>query len=80
MANRFQVQRTDPAKYAAVKRQQDTLREQCQGVLKVARICPYCNHRVDDVAKGDHGYSFTKCPHCGEEIVFPPIHFRFSRS
>lgn len=79
MANRYSVQVRDPEKYKAVKKQQNALKEQCRGVLRVARICPYCDHRVDDVAKGDHGYAFAKCPNCGEEVVFPPIHFRIAR-
>ena len=80
MANRFSPQAYDPAKYETVKKQQEALKAQCKGVFRVSRICPYCNHRVDDVAKGDHGYTFMKCPNCGEEIVFPPIHFRLARS
>ena len=79
MANRFSVRAYDPARYAAVKQQQDALKDQCKGLLTVARICPYCNHRINDVAKGDHGYTFAKCPHCKEEVIFPPIHFRLAR-
>jgi hypothetical protein len=78
MAHRFSAQSFDPAKYEAVKKQQDALKERCKGILRVARICPYCDHRVNDVAKGDHGYSFAKCPNCREEVVFPPIHFRLA--
>lgn len=80
MANRFSARTYDPVRYAAVKKQQEALKEQCRGLLTVARICPYCNHRIDDAVKGDHGYTFSKCPNCGEEVIFPPIHFRLARS
>lgn len=80
MANRFSAQAYDPKRYAAVKKRQEELKEQCSGMLRVARICPYCNHRIDDIAKGDHGYTFVKCPNCGEEVVFPPIYFRMARN
>ena len=75
MPNKFLAKKCDPVNYETVKKRQDVLKAKCKGVLRISRICPYCNHRIDDVAKGDHGYAFMKCPNCGEEIVFPPIRF-----
>lgn len=71
MANRFSPQAYDPAKYETVKKQQEALKAQCKGVLRVSRICPYCNHRVDDVAKGDHGY--CDFPHRKKNWMQPKV-------
>lgn len=68
----------DPERYEAVKRDQEELRKQCKGIMMLIRPCPYCGHRVESVARGVHGYSFTKCPNCGEEVVFPPVSFRLA--
>ena len=42
----------------------------------VARLCPYCEHKIEILYRGEHGPSRAKCPNCGEEVVFPPIAFR----
>lgn len=75
---RVNAQAYDPDRYEAVKREQDEIRNQCKGVMTIARLCPYCGHRVEHLARGSHGYSFTKCPKCGEEVAFPPISFRLA--
>lgn len=69
----------DPERYEVVKRDQEEIRRQCKGVMTLIRICPYCSHRVESLAMGSHGYSFTKCQNCGEEVVFPPVSFRMAR-
>ena len=69
----------DPERYAAVKKEQDKLRHRCQGLMTLVRICPYCEHKVESVSRGHHSYTFTKCPNCGEEIIFPPVSFRLAR-
>ena len=70
------VQQIDPARYARVRAAQDDLKRKAEGKLKMIRLCPYCEHRVESVAQGSHGYVITKYSHCGEEIVFPPLSFR----
>lgn len=70
------VQKQDPARYAAVKAEQDRLRKMCVGKMKVARLCPYCDHKIDELLQGNHGYTFAKCDRCGECVVFPPMSFR----
>lgn len=73
------VRQLDPARYARIKAEQDSLMKQAEGMLKMIRLCPYCDHRIESVAQGSHGYVITKCSHCGEEIVFPPLLFRRAR-
>ena len=73
------IQQNDPERYARIKAEQIDLKKQADSKLKLIRLCPYCEHRVESVAQGSHSYVITKCPHCGEEIVFPPISFRRAR-
>ncbi len=76
---RVNPQEYDPDRYEAVKREQEEIRRQCKGLMTLIRTCPYCGHRIEQVARGTHGYTFTKCPHCGEEVAFPPVSFRLAR-
>ena len=73
------VQRLNPARYAVIKAEQESLKKQADGKLKMIRLCPYCEHRVESVSQGTHGYVITKCSLCGEEVVFPPLSFRRAR-
>lgn len=69
----------DPERYDAVKKDQEEIRQKCKGIMTMVRICPYCGFRIEQVARGSHSYTFTKCQNCGEEVVFPPLSFRLSR-
>ncbi len=73
------VQQLDPVRYAKIKAEQDSLMKQAEGKLEMSRLCPYCENRIESVAQGSHGYVITRCSHCGEEIVFPPLLFRRAR-
>lgn len=70
------MQQLNPERYARVRAAQDALKAQCSGMMKMVRLCPYCDHRVENVVRGEHGYTFAKCSNCGEEVVFPPVSFR----
>jgi len=75
---KINIRLQNPEHYERVKAQQDALRAKCSAHLSIARLCPYCEHRVSVVLKGEHSYSKEKCPHCGEDIIFPPISFRLA--
>lgn len=49
------IQQVNPERYAQVKAAQDSLRRQCSGMMKMVRLCPYCDHRVENVVRGEHG-------------------------
>ena len=55
------------------------LKKQFSGQYTVARICPFCDCKVEILYRGSHGPSSIKCPNCGEEVLFPPVSFRRSR-
>lgn len=73
------IKKENPELYERVSKEQRALREKCSH-YKVARLCPYCGHKVTTVYKGDHGYSDEKCTNCGENVLFPPISFRMATS
>lgn len=70
------IKKKDPAHYAAVKAMQEKMINQCSMGVKLAKLCPYCMHKIEIIQSGSHGASHVKCPHCKEEVFFPPIFFR----
>ena len=68
------VRHPDPSQ----KAEQERLR--AEGVrssnMTLARLCPYCDHKIEILFRGSHGYSFIKCPNCGENVGSPPVSFR----
>lgn len=70
----------DPVRHAQVRAEQEELQRQYATHITMARLCPYCEHKVEVLCKGSHGASFVKCPKCSESVFFPPVVFRtFSR-
>jgi len=66
----------DPVRQARVRAEQEELRRQYATHITMARLCPYCEHKVEVLCKGSHGASFVKCPKCNESVFFPPVVFR----
>ena len=77
---RVNIKEKDPVHYAKVKAEQNELSKQCSSKMTMARICPYCQHKVTILYRGQHSFSKEKCPNCGEEVTFPPVQFRIARS
>lgn len=75
---RYNIRTENPDRYAQVKAEQDRLRVECasNSNMTLARMCPYCDHKIEILFRGSHGYSFIKCPNCGENVGFPPVSFR----
>ena len=44
---RYNPREGDPQRYARAMAQQSELRKQCAGQYTVARICPFCDHKVE---------------------------------
>ena len=75
---RVNVREADPARYERARAEQEALRERFATQYTVARICPFCGHKVEILYRGSHGPSRIKCHNCAEEVVFPPLAFRRS--
>lgn len=75
---RYNIRTENPVRYAQVKAEQDRLQAECarSSSITLARLCPYCDHKIEILSRGTHGYSFIKCPNCGENVGFPPVSFR----
>ena len=73
---KYSPRETDPVRYEKVKLEQEQLSKECATHLMLARICPYCNHKIELLYRGTHGASKQKCSACGEEVIFPPVAFR----
>lgn len=70
------IRNSDPARYARVAAEQEALRSAYSSQMRVARLCPYCDHKIEILCRGTHGGSYNRCPNCGEQVFFPPISFR----
>lgn len=75
MMQKTDICKQDPERYARVKAEQERLMALCSGKIKVARLCPYCGHKIDEPFQGVHGYTYAKCGKCGECVIFPPLSF-----
>ena len=75
---RYSLKVADPARYAEVVHEQADLKGSYASRMTMARLCPYCDHKIEVLYRGNHGSSSIKCPNCGEEVFFPPVSFRMS--
>ena len=73
---RYNPREGDPQRYARAQAQQSELKKQWAGQYTLARICPFCDRKVEILYRGSHGSCCVKCPCCGEEVLFPPVSFR----
>lgn len=62
-----------------IQTEQQELKKQYSSHITMARICPYCQNKLEILCKGNHGAVYVKCPHCGEQVFFPPVAFRLNR-
>ena len=69
----------DPQRYSCIQTEQQELKKQYSSHITMARICPYCQNKLEILCKGNHGAVYVKCPHCGEQVFFPPVAFRLNR-
>lgn len=70
------VKETDPVRYAQVLAEQRELRQAHSSAARLARLCPFCDHKIEILCRGTHSGAYVKCPNCGEDIFFPPVFFR----
>jgi len=75
---RVNVREMNPVHYEKTKAEQNEVKQQYFEGIKIARLCPYCNHKVEVLCRGEHAPASNICPNCGEEIFFPPVVFRRS--
>lgn len=76
---RVNIREVDPIHYAKVRAEQEKLQAQCDSTMMVARLCPYCSHKIEVLCRGTHSGAIAKCSNCGEKVFFPPISFRLAR-
>lgn len=75
---RYEVEKKDPERYKRIKEEQEKLFAECPTSIKVVRSCPYCEHKLGEIFRGQHGYTIIKCENCGETTIFPPLCFRIA--
>ena len=73
---RVNIQQSDPERYVAVKEEQRRLRRQYATHIRMARLCPFCGHKIEVLCSGSHAGSELKCPNCNEDVFFPACTFR----
>jgi len=76
--SKLNVRSSDPDRYARVTAEQEELKKSYSSRMRVARLCPYCDHKIEVLCRGAHGGTYTRCPNCDEQVFFPPIFFRLA--
>lgn len=74
--SKFNLKEADPLRYAQVLAEQQELKRTHSSSIRMARLCPFCEHKVEVLCRGSHSATYLKCPSCGEDIFFPPVMFR----
>lgn len=72
---RVNIRQTDPVRYAQVAAEQEMLKQTYSSQMQIARLCPYCSHKVEVLCRGTHRGAYSKCSNCGETVFFPTHHF-----
>ena len=75
---KINVRELDPQRYSCIQTEQQELKKQYSSHITMARMCPYCQNKLEILCKGNHGAVYVKCP-CGEQVFFPPVAFRLNR-
>lgn len=68
----------NPTRYALAAAEQEALKKTYSSTIQIARLCPFCDHKIEVLCRGTHSGAYTKCPNCGESVFFPPIAFRLT--
>lgn len=61
----------DPQRYSCIQTEQQELKKQYSSHITMARICPYCQNKLEILCKGNHGAVYVKCPPLRRTGVFP---------
>lgn len=75
---RYSLREADPVRFEQVANEQRELQGTYASRMTMARLCPYCGHKLEILCRGNHGGSFIKCSNCAEEVFFPPVSFRMN--
>ena len=68
------AERKDPDRQAIAAFFTDTLMAELRGQPCIARLCPYCDQKVQLLYPGRHSAARSKCPNCGEQLAFPAVY------
>lgn len=65
----------DPERYEIAAFLTAVQTRQLRGQPCIARLCPFCDQKVELLYPGRHSASRSKCPACGEQVAFPAVTF-----
>lgn len=75
---KINVRESNPVLYEQVTQEQEELKKTYASKTTMARLCPFCSHKIEILCRGNHGGCYTRCPNCGENVFFPPVSFRIA--
>ena len=52
----------DPQRYSCIQTEQQELKKQYSSHITMARICPYCQNKLEILCKGNHGAVYVNAP------------------
>lgn len=76
---KINVRELDPQRYSCIQTEQQELKKQYSSHITMARMCPYCQNKLEILCKGNHGAVYVKC-HRWEKHLFSAMGaFRLNR-
>ena len=70
---KYNVREQNPDRFNRVYAEQTELWQAFRSSSVAMRLCPYCDWKISLLYPGYHAPEATKCPHCGEVIIFPAL-------
>ena len=52
---KINVRELDPQRYSCIQTEQQELKKQYSSHITMARMCPYCQNKLEILCKGNHG-------------------------
>ncbi len=49
---KLNIRNSDPERYARVTAEQEELKRSYSSQIRVARLCPYCDHKIEVLCRG----------------------------
>lgn len=68
---KINVRELDPQRYSCIQTEQQELKKQYSSHITMARMCPYCQNKLEILCKGNHGAVYVKSPPLRRTGVFP---------
>ena len=68
------IRNKDPDRYEIASFFNDAQTALLRGQPCIARLCPYCDQKIELLYPGKHSAARGKCMNCGAQVAFPSVY------